>query len=93
MAIGSVTMGAPKKVYYHKSGTVGAPSLGWSFSDVVDAGKSIFEEWISGKGKTEEKELLKAQIEAQKAQTERITTLLTIGLVGVAVVMGLKAAR
>lgn len=93
MAIGSVKLGAPKKVYYHKAGTVGAPCLGLSFSDVLDTGKSIFDEWISGKGKTAEKELLQAQLEAQKAQTEKITTLLTIGLVGAAIVMGLKAVR
>lgn len=58
--------------------------------DVWEAGKSIFDEWISGKGKTEEKQLLEAQLAAQKSQLDQVTSILKVGLIGAVVVLGVK---
>lgn len=60
------------------------------FDDILDMGKSIFEEWMVGKGKTEEKQLLEAQITAQKAQLDQVTSILKVALIGAVVVLGVK---
>ena len=60
------------------------------FYDVWEAGKSIFDEWISGKGKTEEKQLLEAQLAAQKSQLDQVTSILKVALIGAVVVLGVK---
>lgn len=60
------------------------------FDDVWEVGKSIFDEWISGKGKTEEKQLLEAQLAAQKSQLDQVTSILKVALIGAVVVLGVK---
>lgn len=60
------------------------------FEDVWEAGKSIFDEWISGKGKTDEKQLLEAQLAAQKSQLDQVTSILKVALIGAVVVLGVK---
>ena len=62
---------------------------GW-FSDALEAGSNIFSEWVAGKGKTEEKQLLEAQITAQKAQLDQVTSILKVALIGAVVVLGVK---
>lgn len=63
---------------------------GFGFEDVLDVGKSIFDEWVSGKGETEEKALLQAQVEAQKAQSAQLLNIVQYGLIAVAIVFGVK---
>ena len=60
------------------------------FEDALEVGKNVFDDWVIGRGKTEEKALLEAQVAAQKAQTEQILNILKYGLVAAAVVVGVK---
>lgn len=62
---------------------------GW-FSDALEVGSNFFSEWVAGKGKTEEKQLLEAQLTAQKAQLEQVTSILKVALIGAVVVLGVK---
>lgn len=62
---------------------------GW-FSDALEVGSNVFNEWVTGKGKTEEKQLLEAQITAQKAQLDQVTSILKVALIGAVVVLGVK---
>ena len=62
---------------------------GW-FSDALDVGSNIFTEWVTGKGKTEEKKLLEAQLTAQKAQLDQVTSILKVALIGAVVLLGVK---
>lgn len=66
------------------------PQLDGFVDDALRIGSNIFDEWVSGKGKTEEKQLLEAQLAAQKAQQEQLITILKVGLIGAAVVLGVK---
>lgn len=66
------------------------PQLDGFVDDALRIGSNIFDEWVMGKGKTEEKQLLEAQLAAQKAQQEQLLTILKVGLIGAAVVLGVK---
>ena len=66
------------------------PQLDGFVDDALRIGSNIFDEWVRGKGKTEEKQLLEAQLAAQKAQQEQLLTILKVGLIGAAVVLGVK---
>lgn len=62
------------------------------FDDVLSVGKDLFD-WVStGRAKSEEKELLTAQLTAQQAQQTQLLNLLKVGIIGAAVVIGLKYA-
>ena len=45
---------------------------------------------MTGKGKTEEKQLMEAQIAAQKSQLDQVTSILKVALIGAVVVIGVK---
>lgn len=62
---------------------------GW-FSDALEIGSNVFNEWVTGKGKTEEKQLLEAQLAAQKAHLEQVTSIMKVALIGAVVVIGVK---
>lgn len=66
------------------------PHLDGFVDDALRIGHNIFDEWMTGKGKTEEKQLLEAQLAAQKAQQEQLLTIFKVGLIGAAVVLGVK---
>lgn len=66
------------------------PQLDGFVDDALRIGSNIFDEWMIGKGKTEEKRILEAQLAAQKAQQEQLLTILKVGLIGAAVVLGVK---
>lgn len=66
------------------------PHLDGFVDDALRIGGNIFDEWMTGKGRTEEKRLLEAQLAAQKAQQEQLLTILKVGLIGAAVVLGVK---
>lgn len=66
------------------------PQLDGFVDDALRIGGNIFNEWMTGKGKTEEKQLLEAQLAAQKAQQEQLFTILKVGIIGAAVVLGVK---
>lgn len=64
--------------------------LNGGLSDALEVGYNIFGEWVSGKGKTEEKRLLEAQIAAQKSQLDQVTSILKVALIGAVVILGVK---
>lgn len=60
------------------------------FTDALEVGKNVFEEWVTGKGVTEEKALLQAQVETQKAQSAQLLNIVQYGLIAAAIVLGVK---
>ena len=66
------------------------PQLDGFVDDAIRIGGNIFNEWMTGKGKTEEKQLMEAQIAAQKSQLDQVTSILKVAFIGAVVVIGVK---
>lgn len=71
----------------------GAPALNGWFSDAITGVTSAVSTWFTGKSKEDTTAIYSAALEKQYEQQKQLTDLFKVTLVGVAVVLALKAVK
>ena len=71
----------------------GAPALDGWFSDAITGVTSAVSTWFTGKSKEDASKIYQTVLTKQYDQQKQLTDILKITLVGVAVVIGLKAIK